>query len=202
MFRRRSSATTAARMMVLKNGPWGPFMSCPDYSRRSAVQDDPQADAEGAAEAAGATRRGVPEVRQAAAAARRAVWRVHRMQRVSEVQVREAGVAGCAVPEGRRRHRGAEDEARRHVLWLRELSEVRLRLEPEAGEPDLSEVRQRVPAGVLEQGGDVPGVPEQPGVPAEAAAEEGCEGRGADHASVQLRAAYWRPEASGGDRVA
>ena len=101
--------------------------------RGSALQDDSQADAEGAAEAAGAVGGELPEVRQAAAAAQWAVWRVHQLQRVSEVQVHQAGAAGCEVPEGWRRHRRAQDEARRCVLWLRELSEVRLCFESEAG---------------------------------------------------------------------
>ena len=53
-----------------------------------------------------------------------------------------------------------KNRARRYVLWLHELSEVRLCQQPEAGEPDLSEVRQCVSAGVCERKGDVPGVPE------------------------------------------
>src|SRR5271154_3619232 len=96
------------------------------------MQDDSQTESKGAAEAAGAVGRGLPEVRQAAAAAQWAVWRVHQLQRVSEVQVHQAGTAGCKVPEGWRRYRCAQDEARRCVLWLRELSEVRLCFESEA----------------------------------------------------------------------
>ena len=54
-FRSRSSAITAARRWRWKQRPWGPFMSCPDYlPADSAVQDDPQADAQGADQAAGA----------------------------------------------------------------------------------------------------------------------------------------------------
>ena len=100
------------RQMVLKNGPWGPFMACPGYNEdppcktirklTQKVQQKPPVQLE----------ERVPEVRQAAAAARWAVWGVHRVLGISEVQVREAGAAGREVPEGWRRHCGAEDQAR------------------------------------------------------------------------------------------
>ena len=106
-----------------------------------AVQDDPQADAEGAAEAAGGAGGGMSEVRQAAVAARRAVRRVHRVQRLSEVQVRKAGAAGGSLSEVRRRGCGAQDQAGRYVLWVRELSQVRFFQQPEDDQPGLSEVR-------------------------------------------------------------
>jgi DNA topoisomerase-1 len=132
----------------------------PGLLGRPAVPDHPQADAKGAAEAAGAARRGVPKVRQAAAAARWPVWRVHRLLGLSEVQVCEAGVAGSAVPEGRRGHRGAQDPARRYLLWLHQLSQVRLCQQPKAGEPGVSEVRQRLSAGGGQREGDIPGMPQ------------------------------------------
>ena len=79
------------RVMVLKNGPWGPFMSCPGYNDDPPCKTIRKADAEGTAEAAGGARGGVSEVRQAAAAAQRGLWRVHLVLRLPEVQVREAG---------------------------------------------------------------------------------------------------------------
>src|SRR5205823_13055069 len=105
----------------------------PRVQRGYAVQDDSEAESEGAAETADATGRGVSEVRQAAAAAQWAVWRVHQLQRISEVQVHQAGTARCEVPQGWRRYCRAEDQARRCVLWMRELSEVRFCFESEAG---------------------------------------------------------------------
>src|SRR5579875_1025487 len=97
------------------------------------MQDDPEAEPEGSVEAAGAAGGGVPEVRQAAAAAGGAVWRVHRVLGLPEVQVCEAGDPGRAVPEVRRRCCRAEEPARRCVLRMHAVSEVRLYEQPEAG---------------------------------------------------------------------
>ena len=173
--------------MVLKNATVGAVHELPGLLRRPALPDDPQTDAEGAAEAAGATGRGLSEMRQAVVATRRSVRGVYCVQRLSEVQVCEAGAAGCSVPEGRRGYRGAEDAARRRVLRLHQLSQVRLCQQPEAGKPGVSEMRQRLPAGGGEREGNVPGVPEQSGGAAETAqAQRRSGGREAGHAGVQL----------------
>jgi len=57
------------------------------------------------------------------------------------------------VPEGRRRHRGAQDPARRHVLWVRELSQMRFCQQPETDQPGVSKMRQRISAGIGEREG-------------------------------------------------
>ncbi len=134
------------RTMVLRNGPWGPFMACPGYNEDPPCKTIRKLNQKVQQKPPTQLGRGVSEVRQAAVVAQWAVWRVHQLQRLSEVQVHQAGAAGCEVPEGRRRHCCAQDEARRCVLWLRELSEVRLCFESEADRQDLSEVRERLPA--------------------------------------------------------
>ena len=141
--------------MVLKNGPWGPFMSCPDYSAdppcrtirklTQKVQQKPPVQLDEAC-----PKCGKPLLQRDGQ-----YGEFIACSGLSEVQVREAGAAGRAVPEGRRRHCRAQDQARRHVLWLRELSEVRLCQQPEAGEPDVPEVRQRLSAGSGERRRDV-----------------------------------------------
>jgi DNA topoisomerase-1 len=156
--------------MVLKNGPWGPFMSCPDYSAdppcktirklTQKVQQKPPVVLEEMC-----PKCGKPLLQRDGQ-----YGEFIACSGLSEVQVCEAGAAGGAVPEGRRRHCGAQDAARRCFLWVRELSEVRLCQQPEAGEPDLPEVRQRVSAGVANAKGTLPGVPEQPRGAAEAEA--------------------------------
>ena len=102
------------RVMVLKNGPWGPFMSCPGYSRRPALQDHPQAHPEGPAEAPRRARRGLPEVRQAPAPPQRLLRRVHLLLRLPQVQVRQAGAPRSPLPQVRRRHCRPQNQARRH----------------------------------------------------------------------------------------
>ena len=157
------------RLMVLRNGPWGPFMSCPGYSddppcktirkltqkvqsKPPVVLDEP------------CPKCGKPLLQRDGA-----LWRVRGVLGLSEVQVRQAGSAGREVPQGWRRPGRAQDEAGTDVLWLRELSEVRFCFEPAAGERDLPEVRLLVSAGVWQQGRHLHGVPEQPRVPAQAA---------------------------------
>ncbi len=78
------------KVMVLRNGPFGPFMACPGYNDDPPCKTIRKLTPEAAAEASGTAGRNLPEVRHAAAAAQRAVWRVHRVLRLSEVQVREA----------------------------------------------------------------------------------------------------------------
>ncbi len=116
------------RLMVLRNGPFGPFMSCPGYNEDPPVQDHPQAEPKSAVQAAGTTRGAVPEVRQTASPARRAVRRVHCLLRLPEVQVREAGSPRRTVPQVRRRNCRSQKPPRRHLLRLHALSEVRLHL--------------------------------------------------------------------------
>ena len=73
------------RVMVLKNGPWGPFMSCPGYSEDPPCKTIRKLTQKVQSKPAGAVGGDVPEVREAAAAAGWRVRRVHRMQRLSEV---------------------------------------------------------------------------------------------------------------------
>ena len=185
------------RLMVLKNGPWGPFMSCPGYSddppcktirkltqkvqsKPPVVLDEP------------CPKCGKPLLQRG--------WRVRRVCCVlglPEVQVCAAGITGREVPQGWRRPGGAQDQDRHDVLWMHELSEVRFCVEYVAGERDVSEVRCGVSAGVWQQGRHVPGVPEQPRIFAQAPAPQGSARRAADNAGVHVRAADRAAEAEG-----
>ena len=82
------------RVMVLqaRDALRSMFMSCPGYNERSAVQDDPQAEPEAAAEAehTAADGRRLPGLRQAAGAAAGRLWRICFVLGLSQVQVREA----------------------------------------------------------------------------------------------------------------
>ena len=173
--------------MVLKNGPWGPFMSCPDYSAdppcktirklTQKVQQKPPVVLEEMCPKCGKPLlqrdgqygefiacSGYPKCKYV-------------KQELLDVPCPKDG-GDIAV---RKTRRGDT------FLWLRELSQVRFCQQPEAGEPGVSEVRQRVSAGSCEREGDLPGVPEQPGGAAEAAASEGGGGgSGAGDAGVQL----------------
>ncbi len=80
------------KVMVLRRGPFGMFMSCPDYNAdppcktfRKLSQKQQQKQS-----APQPTGRRLPAVRQAAGAAPGGVWRVRFLLRVSQVQVREA----------------------------------------------------------------------------------------------------------------
>ena len=80
------------RVMVLRRGPFGMFMSCPGLQRRPALQDLPQAELRSSSRRwpPAADRRRLPAVRQASGAAPGKLWRVCLLLRLSQVQVREA----------------------------------------------------------------------------------------------------------------
>ena len=108
-----------------------PLRAVPRLHRLSRVQDDAQDHHDQAGDdgrqAGPDSRREVPEVRLEPRAEAGAVRRVHRVQQLSRLQVREAEVHGSRLPERRRGRRRAEVEARQGVLRLRELSRLRLR---------------------------------------------------------------------------
>ena len=123
--------------MVLKNGPWGPFMSCPGYSEDPPCKTIRRADAQ-----EGAARR-KPPVQLDEACPKCGKPLLQRDGAYGEF-IACSGYPKCkyvkqellegAVPEGWRRHRGAEDRAGRCILWLRELSSADdFASEPEIG---------------------------------------------------------------------
>ena len=100
------------RAMVLKKGRFGTFFAC---TRLSGLQDD-QTDWRHAEEGGRPAGRRLPEVRQQAGDEVRAVRRVHGLQQLSEVQVRQAEDHRRRLPELHRRARsrsGARSAARR-----------------------------------------------------------------------------------------
>ena len=73
------------------------------------------------------------------------VRRVHRVQQLSDLQVRQAEVHRPRLPQGRRRRRRAQVAAREGVLRLRQLSGLRLRAVEPADSRAVPAVRREVP---------------------------------------------------------
>ncbi len=80
------------RVMVLRRGPFGMFMSCPGFNEDPPCKTFRKLSSEAAAEAGRAAAHGrrLPAVRQAAGAAPGKLWGVCLLLRISQVQVREA----------------------------------------------------------------------------------------------------------------
>ena len=126
-----------------------PVRSVPGVHRLSGVQDDAEDHHDEAGdhrrEARSDPRREVPEVRFEPRAQARTLRRVHRLQQLSELPLREAEVHGRGLPEGRRRHRRAEVTPRQGLLRLRELSGLRLHALESSDAGEVSGLRRPVP---------------------------------------------------------
>jgi DNA topoisomerase-1 len=96
-------------------------------------------------EARSDSRREVPEVRVEPRAQAGTLRRVHGVQQLSGVQVRQAEVNRTGLPQGRWRRCRAQVEARKSILRVRELSGLRLRAVEQAGARAVSSVRREVP---------------------------------------------------------
>ncbi len=146
MCRRGGFCDNCGRVMVLRNGPWGPFMACPGYN------EDPPCKTIRKLTQKVQTK---PPVQLEEACPKCGKPLLQRDGQYGEF-IACSGYPKCKYvkqelldvkcPKDGRRYRGAEDKARRPVLWLRELSQVRLRQQSQAGERDLSQVRQRLSA--------------------------------------------------------
>src|SRR5205814_1773133 len=97
--------------------------------RISRMQDDAEDHRDQAGhdrgEAGSDARREVPEVRVESRAQAGTLRRVHRVQQLSDLQVREAEVHGRHLPEGRRRYRRTEIASRGVHVALYEMRPVR-----------------------------------------------------------------------------
>src|SRR5882757_3417814 len=84
----------------------------------------------------------------------RTFWRVHRLQRLSRVQVREAELHWREVPALQRRRSGGEEGAQgEHVLRLRKLSQVQVHFRGKTAGRKVPELRQRISGGENAEGG-------------------------------------------------
>ena len=121
----------------------------PGLHRLSGVQDDAEDHRDqagpGRRQAGSDARREVPEVRVEPGAQAGPVRRVHGLQQLPDLQVRQAEVDGRALSQGRRRHRRAQVAARPGVLRLRELSGVRLHAVEPADAREVPRLRRAVP---------------------------------------------------------
>ena len=112
------------RPMVLKKGRFGTVLR---LFRLSRLQDH-QTHRRRAEEGRCGARREMPAMRQQSGAEVRTVWRIRRLQQLSEMQVHQAENHRRAVPEllaGR--SGGAPLQARQDLLWLQPLPGMRLR---------------------------------------------------------------------------
>ena len=115
--------------MIIKRGRFGTFLACTGYP---GLQDHapPSAGHSKSAAAGCSARRKMPHLRQSIAAPPRTLWRIHRLRKISEVQVHAAHHARNQMPEVQRgrirapRHRQGT-RPRPHFLWLQPLPGLR-----------------------------------------------------------------------------
>ena len=137
------------RVMVLKRGT---LRAVHGLHRVSRLQD--HAPARSRQESSGyPDRRTLPQVRTQHDDPPRTFWRIHCLQRISRVQVREAELHRGEVPALQRRRPGGEEGAQgKHVLRLRKLSQVQVHFRGEAAGGEVSELRQRISGGENAEG--------------------------------------------------
>ena len=146
------------RPMVLKKGRFGTFFACTGYPDCKTTKQIGGA----AEESRRAARRKVPAVRQQPGAEERPLRRVHGVQQLPDVQVRQAEDHRREVPGVlRRRDRRAPVEARQDVLRLQPLSRVRFRGLGQAGAGEVPGVRQSVHDREVAEGRPGVAVPER-----------------------------------------
>jgi ssDNA-binding Zn-finger/Zn-ribbon topoisomerase 1 len=111
------------RPMAVKRGRFGQFLACTGYPECKTTRKiiaTKQGDDGG--EAGPGARRGLSEVRLEPRAQARPLRRVHRLQQLPGLPVREAEDDRRRLSQGRRRHRREEVAAREGVLRMCELS--------------------------------------------------------------------------------
>src|SRR5215831_8612578 len=90
------------------------------------------------------------------------LWRVHDMQRLPGLQVREAEFHRCEVPALQRWRTGGEaGPQREHFLWVRKLSKMQIHLGAQANCREVSELWERVSGREVLEGRSSSGLPEQ-----------------------------------------
>ncbi len=126
-----------------------PLRAVPGVHGVSGVQDDPEDHHDEAGHHGGQARpdarREVPEVPVEPGSEAGAFRRVHGVQQLSDLQVREAEDDGGALPERRRGHRRAQVPTRQGVLRLRELPGLRFHAVEPADGRDLPGVQGAIP---------------------------------------------------------
>ena len=146
------------RAMVLKKGRFGQFYACggyPDCKTTKPIggtQKKPDVAARGK----------VPAVRQEHGAEIRALRRVHRVQQLPDLQIRQAEDHRRQMPgmQGRRDCRAAL-QARQDLLRLRPLSRLQLRRLEQAGGREMPRVRQPLHAGKVAESRAEAAVPQR-----------------------------------------
>ena len=127
------------RPMVLKKGRFGTFFACSGYPDCKTTKQIGGIAEEGRS----AARRKVPAVRQQPGDEERPLRRVHRLQQLSHLQVRQAEDHRREVPGmlGRRNHRAPLQEGQ-DVLRLQSLPRLQVRRLGQARRREVSRVRQ------------------------------------------------------------
>ena len=139
------------KVMVLRRGPFGMFMACPDYNADPPCKTIPQAEPEAAAEAARRSRRakiarmcGKPLVLRQGAYGEFVSCSGYPKCKY----VKQNLIEGMKCPKcGDGRPGGAQGAARECLLGLHQLSQVRLHFELQAGGEEVPGVRKPVPGG-------------------------------------------------------
>ncbi len=151
------------KVMVLRRGLFGPFMSCPDYNAdppcktfRKLSQKQQQKPPEPTGEDCPLC--GKPLVLRQGAYGEFVSCSGYPKCKY----IKQNLIEGMKCPKcGDRRPGGAQGAARECLLGLHELSQVRFHVESEAGGEEVPGVREPVPGGEDAEVGDLPGVPEQ-----------------------------------------
>ncbi len=154
----RSIAKTAAAPMVLKKGRFGTFFACSGYPDCKTTKQ------------IGGTQKKAdvpldekcPQLRQQPGAEVRPLRRVHGVQQLSGVQVREAEDHRREVPRVfRRRHQRAAFKTRQDVLRLHALSGLQFRGLGQTSRGEVSGLRRLVPGREVPEGRSGSAMPER-----------------------------------------
>ena len=136
------------RVMVLKRGRFGSFMACPGYNEDPPCKTTRKLDQKVQQKPPVPLEEDCPKCGKQLVLRNGQYGELCELLRLSEMQVHQAELHRSEVPAVRRRRSGREEgPARECLLWLLELSEVRLYIELQARRSEVPGVRQPLPAG-------------------------------------------------------